>query len=105
MVLGHLHRAGPSTPGTIAAAEHRQPQSLTRTFNDLERDGLILRTRSLEDRRASVLSLTPAGREALAADMAGRDAWLAGALAELTEAEVELLRIAGRLLDRLAQAP
>jgi hypothetical protein len=40
-----------------------------------------------------------------AADMADRDAWLTAALSELTEAEVDLLRIAGRLMDRLAQAP
>jgi DNA-binding MarR family transcriptional regulator len=104
LVLAHLRHAGESTPGRIAEAERQRPQSLTRTFTELERDGLITRTRSSEDRRASVLALTAAGRAALAADMADRDAWLSAALAELTEAEVGLLHIAGRLMDRLAGA-
>ena len=104
-VLAHLHRVGESTPGQIAEAERQRPQSLTRTFTELESAGLITRTRSAHDRRASVLGLTPEGLRALAADMADRDAWLRHALADLTEAEVDLLRIAGRLMDRLAGAP
>src|SRR4051794_19184438 len=103
LVLAHLRHAGTATPGQIAEAERQRPQSLTRVFTELERDGLITRTRSADDRRASVLALTPAGRDALAADMADRDAWLTTALDELTEAEVELLGIAGRLLDRVAR--
>jgi DNA-binding MarR family transcriptional regulator len=102
VVLAHLRRAGPSTPGAIAESERQRPQSLTRVFTDLERDGLITRSRSTEDRRASVLTATPAGLAALAADMADRDAWLREALAGLTEAEVELLGIAGRLMERVA---
>jgi DNA-binding MarR family transcriptional regulator len=101
-VLGHLHRRGPLSPGAIAAAERQQPQSLTRVFAELERDGLITRTTSPEDRRAAVLGLTAQGLGALAADMAEREAWLAGALAELAPAEARLLRIAGELMDQLA---
>ncbi|MDA0159147.1 MarR family transcriptional regulator [Solirubrobacter ginsenosidimutans] len=102
LVLAHLRRVGASTPGQIAEAERQRPQSLTRTFTELESAGLITRTRSPNDRRASVLELTPEGLQALAADMADRDAWLTRALADLTDAEVDLLRIAGRLMDRLA---
>ena len=47
-----------------------------------------------------MLALTPAGLDALAADMADRDAWLRAALGGLSDAEVELLGIAGRLMDR-----
>jgi len=104
LVLAYLNRAGQSTPGAIADAERQRPQSLTRVFTELEREGLITRSPSTEDRRASVLELTPAGREALSADMADRDAWLAGALEELSETEVELLGIAGRLMDRVARS-
>ncbi len=103
-VLGHLYRHGPCTPGDIAAAEHQHPQSLTRVFAELEHSGLVARTRSDQDGRQSVLSLTSSGREMLLADMAGRDAWLAGALADMTEAEADLLRIAGRLMNQLADA-
>lgn len=104
-VLSHLYRYGPATPGDIAAAEHQQPQSLTRVFAELELTGLISRARSERDGRQALLSITRAGREALARDMSQRDQWLAGALAELTDAEAQLLRIAAGLLERLAAAP
>jgi DNA-binding MarR family transcriptional regulator len=71
-------------------------------FAELERDGLIVRTPSEQDRRESVLDLTDAGREVLAADAAQRDGWLTGALSELTETEVQVLRLAASLMDRLA---
>ena len=101
-VLSHLRRAGPSTPGQIAAAERQQPQSLTRVFTKLEREGLVSRSRSDRDGRESVLSLELAGLSALTRDMARRDAWLAGALEDLTAAEIGLLDVAAGLLDRLA---
>jgi len=104
-VLAHLYRYGAATPGEIAAAEHQQPQSLTRVFAELELTGLISRERSHHDGRQALLSITPAGRSALGRDMAQRDRWLAAALAELTEPEAQLLRIAASLLDRLAAAP
>ncbi len=102
-VLGHLHRNGPSSAGAIAASAHLQPQSLTRTFNELQLAGLILRRPDEHDRRAVILSLTEAGRQALVHDMAARDAWLEGALDSLTEAEVEILRVAAVLMDRLSE--
>jgi DNA-binding MarR family transcriptional regulator len=64
-----------STPGDIAAAEHQQPQSLTRTFTELRADGLIAREPSPHDRRA---------------------------LAHLTEAEVRLLSFAAEMMARVA---
>src|SRR5258707_890491 len=95
-VLSHLYRHGPTTPGRLAAAEHQRPQSLTRVFAELEQAGLILRSDGPQDRRQSVLTLTHAGLRALADDMAERDAWLAAALADLSETERDVLRIAGR---------
>jgi DNA-binding MarR family transcriptional regulator len=103
-VLGYLYRYGPATPGDVAAAEHRQPQSLTRVFAELALAGLISRARSERDGRQALLSLTAAGRDALTQDMARRDVWLAGALAELTEAEAQVLRIAAGLMERVAGA-
>jgi DNA-binding MarR family transcriptional regulator len=103
-VLSHLHRHGPSTPGDVAAAERQRPQSLTRVFAELESAGLISRTVSPADRRESLLGIAPAGFEALSRDMAERDVWLAGVIAGLTETEAQVLRIAGVLMDRLADA-
>jgi DNA-binding MarR family transcriptional regulator len=105
-ILAHLHRRGPMTPGTLAAAERLQPQSLTRALARLERQHLIDRRPDDEDRRRSLLALTEAGRQALVRDMHQRDDWLAATMARrLTPAERELLRIAGELMDRLADAP
>jgi DNA-binding MarR family transcriptional regulator len=103
-VLAHLHRAGPTTPGDLAAAEHQQPQSLTRVFADLEQAELISRAPSSTDRRQVVLAITEKGRSELASDMAQRDAWLASALDGLTETERQVLLLAARLMDHLADA-
>jgi len=102
-VLGHLHRYGPSTAGAIAEAASQQPQSLSRTFNELQVAGLISRRPGEHDRREVILSLTDAGRQALFADMASRDAWLEEALDSLSEAEAEILRVAAGLMERLAE--
>ncbi|MEV0664059.1 MarR family winged helix-turn-helix transcriptional regulator [Actinomadura luteofluorescens] len=101
-VLGHLYRNGPGTAGEVAEAEGQRPQSLTRVFAELEAEGLISRSRPDRDRRQVVLAITERGAEALGNDMAERDAWLAGALAGLSETELDVLRVAARLMERLA---
>ncbi|WP_326779928.1 MarR family transcriptional regulator [Streptomyces longwoodensis] len=104
-VLAHLRRNGPMSAGALAAADHQQPQSLTRVFAELESDGLISRSRDTRDGRQRVLELTDEGRRALARDMAQRDVWLDRALAGLTETEQQVLLLAARLMNRLADSP
>jgi DNA-binding MarR family transcriptional regulator len=105
-LLAHLHRRGPLHPGALAAAERLQPQSLTRTLAALERDGLIRRDLDPADGRRSVLTLTPAGAEILREEMRGGDRWLASNLAaRCTPAERDLLRLAGELMEQLADSP
>lgn len=103
-VLGTLRREGPRTAGELAAAEHRLPQSLTRIFAELERDGLISRSRDAEDGRQVVFTLTAAGHRTLADAVAEWDAWLASAIGELGDIEQDVLRLSARLLTRLAAA-
>jgi DNA-binding MarR family transcriptional regulator len=103
-VLANLRRLGPLSPGELAALEHIQPQSLTRTVTALERDGLITRRGDDEDRRRAQLEITRLGRGVIDADMHQRDLWLAAALRSLTPTERELLRLAGRLMQDLADA-
>jgi DNA-binding MarR family transcriptional regulator len=104
-VLGHLRRRGALSPGELATAERVQPQSLTRTLTRLEAEGLAARTPDPADGRRSLLAISPAGQSALRAEMASRDNWLATVMAaELTSTETELLRLAGELLERLAEA-
>jgi DNA-binding MarR family transcriptional regulator len=103
-VLAHLRR-GPLTPGQVAALEKVQPQSLTRTLSSLESEQLITREADPGDGRRSLLVITNQGRLALRNDMGERDAWLARTMAEhLTRTERELLRLAGDLLETLAEA-
>jgi DNA-binding MarR family transcriptional regulator len=102
-VLGHLHRKGALTPGELAALERVQPQSLTRTLAELQRADLVSRQSDPADGRRSLLVITVTGVTALRGEMAERDAWLAAAMtASLTSTEIELLRLVGPLLDRLA---
>jgi DNA-binding MarR family transcriptional regulator len=102
-VLSHLRRHGPSSPSEIAAAERQQPQSLTRVYAELEVAGLVRRSPNETDRRGAVLELTSAGAEVLRKDMAHRDTWLAAALDELPDLEVEVLGLAAVIMDRLAE--
>jgi DNA-binding MarR family transcriptional regulator len=105
-VLGHLHRRGPLTPGELATAERVQPQSLTRTLAALELAGLVSRQADPADGRRSLLAIAEPGLTALRAEMEQRDNWLAAAMtAELSTTEIGLLRLAGPLLERLADAP
>jgi DNA-binding MarR family transcriptional regulator len=101
-LLGHLARRGPMTPGQLATAEFLRPQSLTRLLADLEADGYVVRTPDPDDGRQYLVTIARAGRDAMARDVATRDAWLAGAMTGLTQAERDILAVAGRLMDLLA---
>jgi DNA-binding MarR family transcriptional regulator len=100
-VLSNLHRLGPLYAGELAACDNQQPQALTRVLAALEHDRLIVRATDKADGRRSLVNITTAGREALAREMAERDVWLSSALAELTETEREVMRLAARLMARL----
>jgi DNA-binding MarR family transcriptional regulator len=105
-VLAHLLRSGTLTATALAALEHVQPQSITRILNDLETGGLIVREPDESDRRQLRLDITSEGRALLMEDARRQDAWLAGVLmADLTEAEQGVLRIAAQLLDRISDQP
>jgi DNA-binding MarR family transcriptional regulator len=103
-VFANRTRSSPS-PGELASAERVQPQSLTRTLTALEATGLVIRQPDPRDGRRSLLTITDAGREAVRHDIRQRDAWLAIAMTELlSPVEQELLRLAGELMERLAEA-
>lgn len=102
-VLADLNGQATVTVGALAAAANQRPQSLTRLLAELASDGLLTRTRDERDHRQILLQITPAGREALRRDMAGRDEWLTGALKHLSVTELGVLRLAARLMDRLAE--
>lgn len=102
-VLSNLRRYGPMYAGELAAHDNQLPQALTRVFAELEDDGLIARIPDETDRRRSLMSLTDSGRDVLTKEMAVRDDWLASVLAELSETEQDVLRIAARLMGKLGE--
>lgn len=102
-VLGLLLRQSSMTPTELSARLHMQPQSLTRILASAERSGWLRRLADPSDGRQSLLSITAAGRHALAEEMRPRFAWLARAMGELlTPAERDLLVVASQLMSRLA---
>ncbi|PYY56152.1 MarR family transcriptional regulator [Curtobacterium sp. MCSS17_011] len=59
-----LIRTGPTGADTIARTARVQPQTMSRTLERMERDGLVERSPHPADRRRRVVSVTPAGRSA-----------------------------------------
>jgi DNA-binding MarR family transcriptional regulator len=66
-VLMRISERGPMNQATLAALLGFAPRSVTDTVDALERDGLVVRTEDANDRRARIVALTPAGRNAFEA--------------------------------------
>ena len=102
--MGVLLRRGDLTMGELAAEEKVRPPTITRVVNGLEARGLVLRTPAPHDGRQNLVGLTEAGRGMLLANRQRRNEWLAVRLAELEPSELELLRAAIPLLERVNHA-
>lgn len=63
-VLMHLSETGPMNHATLAGLLGFAPRSVTDTVDALERDGLVTRTESPDDRRARIVALTASGKQA-----------------------------------------
>jgi DNA-binding MarR family transcriptional regulator len=85
----------------LAAREGISAPSMTRYLDRLERAGLIVRTRSLEDARRVRLTLTPKGVRVLRSVRRRRTAWLAERLDGLSAAEQRAVAAAIEPLGRL----
>lgn len=103
-VLGALYRNGELSVGTLAAHEHVQPPSMTRTVTCLVDEGYAERAPHPTDGRQVVVRLTDAGRAIVLADRERRDAWLSQRLDDLAPDEREVLRAAAPILERLARS-
>ncbi len=103
-VLATLDRHGPLTPRELAQHERVQPPSMTRTLAGLEDRALIVRTPHASDGRQHLISLAAPAAALLREDRRRRDAWLAQRLAELTQAERDVLRAAAPIIDRITSA-
>jgi len=85
----------------LAARERVSPPAMTKHVDRLERDGLVDRTPSDEDRRRVGLSLTPEGHRVLRRVRSRRTAWLASRLRELDERELVAIEAAVGPLGKL----
>ena len=100
--MSTLRRHGAMSAGELAAHERVQPPSMTRVVGALEAMELITRTPHPTDGRQVVIELTPAAHELLDAEARAREAWLSGRLEQLGPDELEILRAAATIMDKLA---
>jgi DNA-binding MarR family transcriptional regulator len=85
----------------LAARERVSPPAMTKHVDRLERDGLVARTPSADDRRRVGLTLTEEGQRMLRRVRSRRTAWLASRLGELSRAELAAVEAAVEPLSRL----
>src|SRR5512141_3207909 len=64
LIVLHLLGAGPQSQTELAHAARVQAQTMSRTLERLEREGLVVRARDESDARRHVVSRTDAGTDA-----------------------------------------
>ena len=99
--LAAVDRHGPLTPSELAACERIQRPTATRVIARLEESGLVSRAADPEDRRSSLVSVTPEGRALLEKLRTRKDAFLAQRLAKLDAEELATLERAADILERV----
>jgi DNA-binding MarR family transcriptional regulator len=90
---------GPLTLGELAAAEGVRSATMTGIVNGLERAGLVRRRPHGTDRRAVQVEATAAGRRLLDRARARRLELVASKLADVSDAELDVLERAADLLE------
>jgi DNA-binding MarR family transcriptional regulator len=102
-VLKRLDQGGSATTADLARAELITPQAMGGLVATLEAAGYVSRRDDADDARRRVVTITPAGRKALAANRAARHRWLATMVAEQLDADEQrtvaaALALLGKLL-------
>jgi MarR family 2-MHQ and catechol resistance regulon transcriptional repressor len=99
-VLESLYHLGPMCLGEVSTKLLKSGGNITLVVDNLEKQGLVKRERSTEDRRRVVVSLTKAGRAIIERIFPGHVAAIVEELSVLTLEEQELL---GRLCRKLGK--
>jgi DNA-binding MarR family transcriptional regulator len=102
--LATLEHHGPMTPTELALREKVRPPSITRVLTALHRQGLVTRHAHPSDGRQAVVAITETGLALIKVDRARRDAWLSQRFGELEPDELQSLRAAASVLEKLANA-
>ena len=98
-----IEKQGPLSLGDLASIEQIAPATVTKIVTKLLDQGLISRTTDPEDRRVSLVELTPAGADQLAASRSRRNAFLATQLGADDAPELGDLRTTAEVLEHLAR--
>lgn len=93
--------AGPVTVSELATAEQVRPPTISRLVKELERSGLVERSRDPGDDRVQRLSATALGRKLLIEGRKRRVSRLARDLEKLPSRERKILAEAARILEQL----
>jgi DNA-binding MarR family transcriptional regulator len=108
-ILCQLADEGPQRLGTLATTFGLDPSTITRQVRALEDAGLASRTTDSSDRRASILDLTPEGREVLESTRSRRRGKLREAMSDWSEDERvqfgRLLEQFNAAVERMSQEP
>jgi DNA-binding MarR family transcriptional regulator len=103
-VLHRLERGGPTTVTGLARLERITAQSVGATLTALEARGLVKRRPDPEDGRRTIVTITARGGAVLRDRTDARARQIARALRDgFNERELEVLRKAAPLLERLAE--
>jgi DNA-binding MarR family transcriptional regulator len=101
-VLKRLDKGGAATTADLARAEMMTPQAMGGLVATLEEAGYVARRDDAKDARRKLLTLTAAGRKALAANREARNRWLASLVDERFDAnEQRAVSAALTLLNKL----
>ncbi|WP_051215239.1 MarR family winged helix-turn-helix transcriptional regulator [Granulicoccus phenolivorans] len=105
-VLAQLTKRGPMRSSDLAGCTALDPSTVSRQVDSLVRTGAIVRTADPSDGRATLLEITPAGREKFAAHTGQIAALLTELLGGWTSEQVEaLITSLSHLNDDLTRLP
>jgi DNA-binding MarR family transcriptional regulator len=94
LLLGLLEQDEPVSMSVLGAARDLTPRSMTVLVVGLEKEGLVRRSRHPDDRRVTLVSLTPAGRAIASQQLLPAGKQAAALFGELPEHDRrELLRL------------
>lgn len=104
-IMARLEQGGQLAATDLAGLERVSHQAVATAVRELEEAGLVSRATDPADRRRTLIDLTPAGRDRLAAERSAGQDWLAHAVATRLDAtERAALAAAIPLLRRLDTA-
>jgi DNA-binding MarR family transcriptional regulator len=100
--IGHLSRNSALLPTELASLTRIKTQSMSQILKKIEKQGIVKRTPSKEDKRKVYISLTPFGKKMVEKVKYDKDEWLKNAIEKsLTENDKKLLIKALSILNKL----